>query len=136
MDNTIIYFAAHAPEIPEWFQIENKAPHPERVQTPYDFIRHHDESKFIRRYFDDDNFEYTTNQEEQFCVPTDKIELAKLLKNEIDQHIEKYEKYKKECDEWRMSEAMYKLVQWRFYYANEMFYNFIKNNGYNESERK
>lgn len=107
------YFAAHAPEMPDWFTPDEK-----RLPVPVIFPGHvtafllnHLDSDFIRCHYDEDlEGNWTEEAKEKYADKVDKIN------TDIKEHSERLMKYHS-VTERREAAA---LAQWRYFYADAM----------------
>lgn len=104
------YFAMIAPEVPDWFK-----PTMREKPKPLAWIRSstsfsEEETEFMSNHFDEENEEWLPGSEE---VP-------EALKKKVEDYLQKFTKSWEEFEKWEAEERVQALIQWRWFYADEM----------------
>lgn len=122
--NTLQYFAAHAPEPPNWF----KPVMPPIITIPIgvnDSIQDETIKKVYNEFYDEDadpgnewlDEQYNKSNKTISGIPLD---IKKTIEALINKHKEQYLK----SEEWQINNKIQTITQWRFFYAAEMIKTF------------
>lgn len=106
------YFAAHAPEIPEWFKPELR---PEPIKPAYfsnafGKTSSYPHSDFYRANWDEENEVWICKEEE----------IPEKMKTDLEALSQKWNNYISDHEKWEMEYRLARIYQWRWKYANLM----------------
>ena len=110
------YFAAHAPDVPEYFQ-SNLPPEPMPLDI-HDQFYEPDQQDWLG-YFSPEG----ETQEDQWAEAPG---VPQAFKDEVTNFLKKHDKRYREICEWRDQELIQRIIQWRFYYADQMVAGSLK----------
>jgi hypothetical protein len=104
------YFAAHAPEVPEWF-LSSLPPQPNRLDLWTHFTSP-DQQYWLKDFKPDE-----ITQEKQW--PAD-AKVPQSFKDEVTAYLAEIDKGFNDIHAWENQEKIRRIVEWRFYYADNM----------------
>jgi hypothetical protein len=115
------YYAARAPQCPEWFKPIVRA-RPVKPEYTFDKFKNHPLDDLIQRHYDFENEKWYSNLHvNSKLIPDDDYELIpKTLKDDIAAHEAKMDEWVNLDSAWLLEEHKSRLTQWAFYYADLM----------------
>ena len=111
------YFAAHAPEIPDWFIYEeqNKPKKPNRFYEEFGINSTNPDKEIIIEYYNEESETFIPSFYKNF-----ESETIERIESALKKFNEDWEKYYNESSNYEIKQKINKLVNWRFFYANNM----------------
>jgi hypothetical protein len=103
------YFAAQAPKVPDFF-VPKVSPCPPTGETIYQYVAKNRLSEYTAKYYSWEDDEWHD----------DKNEVPEKVKQNIKNVQEAFKLRKAEIEKWNMMYEMQKVVQWAYFYADQM----------------